>query len=550
MKKSLALFIAAAILFSAIPLSSVCALEADPPLKIGLYYGTNAMISANLQNVAGMASGYQLGYYDSSRNFIPLLQTDEIYLTVVKDKNIYIGSGKVYYDSKPSSYNSVIGAYHLQLDSVPASLAAAQNLAASLTSAGIPAFVAYTSAGYRVRAGNYTSAIEAAADSARVSSITGSTASTVGESRSCYTVTITETNTILFELDMGGQALGILPNSQKTWFKNHTYYGGFEYSRVSGNDITVINVVSMDDYLKGVIPYEMSPSWPVEALKAQALCAKSYAVNSIGKHKSQGFDLCNTTDCQVYYGTQNASANSDSAVEAVSGLYITYEGKPAETFYHASSGGWTEDVKNIWGSDIPYLKAVEDKYLTDFRPYSFTLTLDEVASILKSKGYNVSEIVDFYASGITPAGNVNEVTFVQENGETLVFSGDKARTCLNTSSSTKRINSHRYTITSDSRLYVNDTWLDKSISQYYAIGSDKTPAALNGSGLYVISGDKKISALDLSGSGSGVYTISGTGAGHNIGMSQCGANAMAKLGFSYDEIIKFYFTGVQVGPAN
>src|SRR5699024_10163312 len=101
------------------------------------------------------------------------------------------------------------------------------------------------------------------------------------------------------------------------------------YNRVNGNDITVIGVLSMDDYIKGVVPYEMSASWNIEALKAQALCAKSYAVNSMGKHGSSGFDLCNSTHCQVYKGMNSATANSNAAVEAVSGQYILYNGKVA-----------------------------------------------------------------------------------------------------------------------------------------------------------------------------------------------------------------------------
>lgn len=548
MKKRLSLLLAIFLIFSMVAVPSAAA--SYEILKIGLYYGTNALSAANLQNVSEQATGYQLGYYDTSRNFIPLYSTNEMYITVVKDKNIYIGDGKVYYDSLPSSYNTVIGAYHLQLDTVASSLDEALALISTLSNAGLSAFVAYTAEGYRVRVGNYTSSVEAAAIAPQVSAAVGLTASAVGESRSCYTVTVTETNTILFEFDMGGQALGIEPNSDETWFKNQTYYGGFEYRRASGDDITVVNVVSMDDYIKGVIPYEMSPSWPIEALKAQALCAKSYAVTCIGKHNSQGFDLCNTTDCQVYYGTKTATDNSDSAVEAVSGLYVLYNGEVAETYYHASSGGWTEDAKNIWGTDIPYLKAVEDTYLTELRPYSFSITLSEVTSILQGKNYDVANITDFYVSEFTPAGNVREITFVQSNGETLVFSGERARTCLNTSSSTKRINSHRYTVSTDAQLYVNGTVPDKAIGQYYAIGGDGSTSVLSGSQLYAVNGNKTTSQIDMSGSGSGQYVISGTGSGHNIGMSQCGARDMANQGFTYDQIIQFYFTGVQVGPAN
>lgn len=548
MKKRLSLLLAIFLIFSMVAVPSAAA--SYETLKIGLYYGTNALSAANLQNVSEQATGYQLGYYDTSRNFIPLYSTNEMYITVVKDKNMYIGDGKVYYDSLPSSYNTVIGAYHLQLDTVASSLDEALALISTLSNAGLSAFVAYTAEGYRVRVGNYTSSVEAASIAPQVSAAVGLTASAVGESRSCYTVTVTETNTILFEFDMGGQALGIEPNSDETWFKNQTYYGGFEYRRASGDDITVVNVVSMDDYIKGVIPYEMSPSWPIEALKAQALCAKSYAVTCIGKHNSQGFDLCNTTDCQVYYGTKTATDNSDSAVEAVSGLYVLYNGEVAETYYHASSGGWTEDAKNIWGTDIPYLKAVEDTYLTELRPYSFSITLSEVTSILQGKGYDVTNIIDFYVSEYTSAGNVREITFVQSNGETLVFSGERARTCLNTSSSTKRINSHRYTVSTDAQLYVNGTVPDKAIGQYYAIGGDGSTSVLSSSQLYAVNGNKTTSQIDMSGSGSGQYVISGTGSGHNIGMSQCGARDMANQGFTYDQIIQFYFTGVQVGPAN
>ena len=547
MKKLFSLLLAALLLFGAAAFPSAAASKKKK--KIGLYYGSNALPAANLQNVSGQASGYQLGYYDANRSFVPLYTTDEVYITVVKDKNMYIGDGKVYYDSLPSSYHTVIGAYHLQLDTVLSSAGEADALIAALAGAGLPAFAAYTAEGYRVRVGNYASSVEAAAIAPQVSAVVGMTASAVGESRSCYTVTVTETNTILFELDMGGQALGIEPYSEETWFKGQTYYGGFEYRRASGNDITVVNVVSMDDYLKGVIPYEMSPSWPVEALKVQALCAKSYAVTCIGKHNSQGFDLCNTTDCQVYYGTKTATDNSDSAVEAVSGLYVLYNGEVAETYYHASSGGWTEDALNVWGTDIPYLKAVEDTYLTELRPYSFSVTLDEVTDILRGKGYDVADITDFYVSEFTPAGNVREITFVQSNGQTLVFSGERARTCLNTSSSSKRINSHRYTVSTDARLYVNGTAPDKAIGQYYAIGGDGRTAPISGSGLYAVTGSGT-SPVDVSGTGSGQYVISGTGSGHNVGMSQCGARDMANQGFTYDEIIQFYFTGVQVGPAN
>ena len=101
------------------------------------------------------------------------------------------------------------------------------------------------------------------------------------------------------------------------------------------NDITVINVLPVSEYTKGVLPYEMNANWHPEALKAQAVCAASYALSNKTKHKSLGFDVCNTTDCQVYLGRNAANANSDAAAEAVKGLVLTYDNKICSTVYHS-----------------------------------------------------------------------------------------------------------------------------------------------------------------------------------------------------------------------
>ena len=122
-------------------------------------------------------------------------------------------------------------------------------------------------------------------------------------------VTVTRTDEILFEFDCSGiYDFGVLPMEERgedgtaTWFKGYKYPGGFSYPRVTGGDLNVINVVNLEDYVKGVIPYEMNGSWPLEALKAQAVCARTYVCKSVKHLSSYGFDVCNTTCCQVYYG--------------------------------------------------------------------------------------------------------------------------------------------------------------------------------------------------------------------------------------------------------
>jgi stage II sporulation protein D len=296
----------------------------------------------------------------------------------------------------------------------------------------------------------------------------------------------------------------------------------------------------------------MSPSWPAEALKAQALCAKSYSLNNLHKHGSKGFDLCNTTDCQVYYGTNSSTEYSDAAVEAVEGLFVMYDGKICQTYYHASSGGYTEDVRNIWGKDIPYLKAVEDTYLESTRPFSFTADLDQISWILQTKGYVTKDVTDVYVSKYSDVGNVLALTVELEDGTTKTFTGDRARTALNSPTLGFTVCSHRYTINGGSpEESININGVQVSINGLYAQGDGKKAKkvdlddglmALTADGLedITITKPEKVENTD------GKYTITGTGSGHNIGLSQEGAKSMANLGFTFEEIIAFYFTGAQV----
>jgi len=546
-----------ALLLSVILLTSLCLplqaadINHDPTMKIGLYYGVNALPSANLQNVTGMDLGYELGYFDSStRVFCPLYYVaDYNKLTVLKDKPMWIAGDNTYYDIEPSSYNVSVGSYHLEMDLSFTDMFSISEMVTSVNQLGFSAFPAFVNGVYRVRIGDYITSDAALADLEAISLALGYPLTVVGQSSTCYTVTVTGTNTILFEFDHQSLPLGINPASEQTWFKGYKYYGGFEYNRINGNDITVINMVGMNDYIKGVIPYEMSPSWPIEALKAQAVCARCYAMHNKSKHRSLGFDLCNTTDCQVYYGTNNSTANSNAAVDETYGIYAIYNGKVAQTYYHSSSGGYTEDAVNIWGSNVPYLKAVEDTYLVRTLPYSFSVTLSDITEILQSKGYTNKQVTDYYVSKYSAVGNVLAVSFTLSDGSTLTLKGDRARTAINSTAKDIHVGSHRYTISGNTSLYINGSPTNASLSGTYAIGGDGTVSQMTvgTSDLRVITSNG-VESVSLTSSSD--YLVSGTGSGHNIGMSQWGAHAMAQLGFTYDEIIRFYFTGVDVGYLN
>ncbi|MGM9613611.1 MAG: SpoIID/LytB domain-containing protein, partial [Butyricicoccus sp.] len=359
---------------------------------------------------------------------------------------------------------------------------------------------------------------------------------------------------------VSGDTLAIHPASGLTTCKEYRYYGDFVLKQSSSGSLTVINYVALDDYVKGVLPYEMTPSWPAEALKAQAVCARSFALGNLGKHESLGFDLCNTTNCQVYRGADRATTASDAAVDGTAGQYLMANGKLAVGYYFSSDGGATENNENVWGGDpISYLRGVEDPYEDTAAAYngvwSVTLTAEQVADKLNAAGYSIETVADVRVTKRTATDNVNEVTVTDTSGNTVVLTNSKVRTVFG-------LNSIRYTISGSSTpsvdigLYTGSA--QKGGASYAAgvaanspqglvIGSmvGKTVLSAAGNVMLAAAHGTKLASTSSSASGDG-FTFTGTGWGHNVGMSQWGARAMAEQGFTYDEILKFYFTGIEI----
>jgi stage II sporulation protein D len=147
-------------------------------------------------------------------------------------------------------------------------------------------------------------------------------------------------------------------------------YGGTQYRgifvlRASPKGLVLVNILNLEDYLKGVVPEELSPDRfrGYEALKAQAVAARTYAIKSLGSYQELGFDLCDTPRCQVYGGFSAEHAESDRAVEETKGEVALYKGKLINALYTSTCGGMTEDVQNVFeGQAQPYLKSTECVY--------------------------------------------------------------------------------------------------------------------------------------------------------------------------------------------
>jgi stage II sporulation protein D len=129
---------------------------------------------------------------------------------------------------------------------------------------------------------------------------------------------------------------------------------------VAAGGLVVVNELSMESYLRGVVPGEVPLGWPIEALKAQAVAARTYAISSLVDDKP--YDVYADVRSQVYGGLPVESPSTDAAVLATSGQIVTYEGRPARTFYFSSSGGRTASALDVFGTDVPYLRSVADPW--------------------------------------------------------------------------------------------------------------------------------------------------------------------------------------------
>ena len=465
------------------PLSGTVTIK-NSTVKIGLYYKTSsfdtAVSSSTLTNTNG--SGFGLGYFDSSRAFVEVANVTDKQITIVPDTNTSVSGSNVY-------------CYHIKLSQSYSSFTEAQNAALQYTGG----FPAYYSGTYYVLVGQYASAADAQAAVA-TSGIQGTAFSASSE---CTVVTSGITNKIIFEYDCGtSSSLAVAPRTTskaitKLSNNGYTYYGSFIFDRYNGNSkLTVISVLNVEDYVKGVIPYEMGASWPIEALKAGAIAARNYVQANYDKYSPYGFDIVNTASDQVYQGTRYANSTTDSACDTTANMYLTYNGQLCNAFYYAANGGASENSENVFLNPLGYCKGKADPFeaAIDFycKSWCKSFTTADISS--KLSAYNLSTIASITAT-YTESGNVFSVTMTDINGKNATLTRSSCMSFL-------------------SKLGFSYT------SMHFTVTYDST---------------------------TDTYTISGGGSGHNIGMSQWGANSMAKVyNKNYRQILGFYYTDVAI----
>lgn len=286
--------------------------------------------------------------------------------------------------------------------------------------------------------------------------------------------------------------------------------------------LTVVNVVPVEEYLYGVVGKEMSPSWHREALKAQAVAARTYAISHKNYFASRGFDMTDDTSSQIYAGINGESPSVIAAVDATRGEILTYGGKPIDAFFCSTAGGWTENSENVWGSRIPYLRGVFDdsSRMPSYR-WSVTTTPEKLAANLTAAGKGVGKVRSITLS---PLGK--RPMAVSDRG----VSGRVLSMTVNGSAGSVRVTGNAF-------------------QSIYGLKSTLFDFSQGGAVPDPDSGRKGRSATMTVKAGVPI-TIYGYGWGHGLGMSQYGAYQMAQEHGSadtyYRTILTHYYTGTRL----
>ncbi len=313
--------------------------------------------------------------------------------------------------------------------------------------------------------------------------------------------------------------LEFMPKDSETITIGSAEYRGNARFLHTEKGMTVINHLDMEDYLKGVVASEMPHSWPIEALKAQAVCARNYALTNLNKFHKYGFNLDDTTQSQVYLGVKGEYPETNLAVEETKDMYLFYDNKLATTFFFSSSGGHTESSKYAWGGDLPYLTGVEDPFDTS-REWTVPYTPDEIEEKLAGIGISVGDVTGLEVVERSPSGRIIDLNIIGTTGN-YHAKLEKSRSLFN-------LRSNLFTITEKG----NE---QNSVSVVTAKGIEQrliSQPVLTATGLIPYEAPTPTE-----------YIFNGTGFGHGVGMSQYGAKGMAEQGYTYDRILAHYFQG-------
>ncbi|HEY3308640.1 MAG TPA: SpoIID/LytB domain-containing protein [Desulfuromonadaceae bacterium] len=272
---------------------------------------------------------------------------------------------------------------------------------------------------------------------------------------------------------------------------NSKPYRGLAEVSFGDKGLLVVNELPLEDYLVGLINCEISSAWPIEAIKAQAVIARSYALNRKQLRHDAVYHLESSVIDQVYDGCLIEDSRARRGVTETAGEVLVFNGAIIQAFYHSNCGGKTEAAENIWGASLPYLKGVDCQYCLTSASSSWEqkLTLKQIEEKLRASGFSVAGISEIKAGVRNNRGRLKNVVIGSMRGE-LVVTGEQFRKALG------------YSV-------IKSTNFNIKIINKEAV-------------------------------------FNGLGNGHGVGLCQWGCKQRAQDGFSYDEILSYYYPGTTI----
>ena len=585
--------------------------EAPDYVTAGLMYGSDVTVGFETVSTVGFCvSAADIG---ADEPLTELYTIENKKISVVCDDSL---SKSAYtYSVLKGNKDCAIGGYHLEVYENFATLADAEDMLdrirAGLADEGsdMQAFLAYINGVYKVRLGNFAARPGVAEHAATIPNLkTEITMVAALPSDTGVSVVDPATDEILFEFDDGGRtalALTALPkDGEKQYLRTpakRLYDGAFVYSRYKTADVDgvqLVNLLPLEDYIAGVVPYEISPTWDYEALRAFAITVRSYTARNRRRHRDYGFDVCNTTHCQVYRGIGSANDNVYAAVAATKGMVLTYEGSIVPAYYSSSTGGYTAGGNDTWGgSEAAYLTPTYTPWerYSEYANGLWSVEVDaaELAEHLRNKGYTAltgQRITDIQINSFSGDGPyVYSITYTDSDGNSQTITRcDKVRTSIS-----KYVNSANFVVGRGSvtRSYEKVVSIRQDSPFSFTTGGylslvDAADAA-RGAALSVLTGAEKTETEEsrltvLTGSGEATVTagdagvaigdslvyastgntpgviltqvtetltaenpqnfiFAGKGWGHGVGISQYGTKDLADAGVPAEQILALYF---------
>ena len=423
----------------------------DVMVSVGLMYGSN--ITTGFQTTA--ENGYIVGlqHLNDEREFYELWDLYNETVSCTADANL--SKSGMTYSIAPYAGASTVGGYHIQIDCDMYNRSQVEELIYTtqqdVWNLGLYIIPSYIYTGYALRIGDFSTWNDANAYLEYVRGVyPNEIISVVSPTDTAVSVIDPYSDIILFEYDCGGRSeLGLramennFGNTYITTPAGNPYDGTFCYKRYNNgtvDGVSVINVVPLEAYIAGVLPHEIPNTWPLETLKAFAITVRSFTLTHLGKHAKYNFDLCNTSECQVYKGAGKVTERVFDAIYDTAGQVMTYNGDIVTAYYSSSVGGVTVSSKDAWGgsNDIPYLKAVDtpwENYMTHHNAFWIKeVSPSDLRKRLNEAGYtslagNIVdvEIIEFAEN----SSYIKVIEFTDQYGNTATIkNSDKIRTSL------------------------------------------------------------------------------------------------------------------------